>query len=110
MHLRFASFLAMVTVSFSASATQAQQCSAQAVSQARKLLAFHFDDSGPISIEKQVRELPPIPNPANAKQKFTVLEVWGHVYKGQYRMRFIYARMRQDCILMGQEIVEYAKL
>jgi len=37
-----------------------------------------------------------------------VLEVWGHIYKGQYRMRLIYARSPKDCVLVGQEILEYA--
>jgi hypothetical protein len=36
--------------------------------------------------------------------------VWGNIYKGQYRMRFIYARQQKECVLMGQEIIEYAKL
>jgi len=38
------------------------------------------------------------------------VEVWGYVYKGQYRMRFIYAQPPQNCVLMGQEILEYADL
>jgi hypothetical protein len=39
-----------------------------------------------------------------------VLEVWGYIYKGRYRMRFIYFHFGKSCILMGQEILEYAKL
>ena len=38
--------------------------------------------------------------------KFDVLEVWGHIYKGDYRMRFIYAQIKDSCTLMGEEILE----
>lgn len=100
--------LALATSPFSAVA--APQCSAEAIAQAQKLLAFHFGEDDRISIEDQARELPAIRNPANPKQKFAVLEVWGYIYKGEYRMRFIYYRLKQDCVLMGQEILESAKL
>jgi len=39
-----------------------------------------------------------------------VLEVWGSIYKGNYRMRLIYHVAGKDCTLMGQEILEYASL
>lgn len=86
------------------------QCSENAATQARKLLEFHFGDNNQIEIDKSVKELPPVHNPANKKQKFQVLEVWGYIYKGQYRMRFLYFHQGKDCILMGQEILEYANL
>ena len=35
-----------------------------------------------------------------------VLEVWGYIYKAEYRMRFLYAQMPGTCVLMGQEILE----
>ena len=45
------------------------------------------------------------------KLLFDVLEVAGHIYMGTYRMRLIYARDLPDqCVLMGQEILELAKL
>lgn len=85
-------------------------CSGAATEQAKKLLAFHFGSDNRIEIDKAVKKLPSLYNPANKKQLFDVLEVWGHIYKGQYRMRFIYARLPGHCILMGQEILEYANL
>ena len=85
------------------------QCSEDAVKQARKLLEFHFGEDDRIEIDKTVKVLPPIQNPASKKQKFRVLEVWGYIYKGRYRMRLIYFLLGKDCILMGQEILEYAK-
>ena len=39
-------------------------------------------------------------------QTFDVLEVWGHIYKADYRMRLIYAQIKGSCALMGQEILE----
>jgi hypothetical protein len=35
-----------------------------------------------------------------------VLEVWGHIYKADYRMRLIYGQIKGSCALMGQEILE----
>ena len=91
-------------------AEPAYHCSSAAMEQAKKLLAFHAGQDKRIEIDKSVKKLAPIPNPANKKQLFDVLEVWGYIYKGQYRMRFIYARLPGECILMGQEILEYASL
>lgn len=86
------------------------QCSVNAVSQAKKLLSFHSDGDDRIEIMPEVKELPSITNPADKKQKFQVLEVWGYIYKGSYRMRLIYYPLDNDCILMGQEVLEIAKL
>jgi hypothetical protein len=83
-------------------------CSGAAIEQAPKLLAFHFGPDSRIEIDKTAKVLAPIRNPANRAQRLDVLEVWGHIYKGQYRMRFIYARSPKDCVLVGQEVLEYA--
>ena len=37
---------------------------------------------------------------------FDVLEIEGYIYKGIYRMRFIYAQSPGSCTPMGQEIIE----
>ena len=63
-----------------------------------------------MEVSKSMRKLAPMHNPANKQQLFDVLEVWGYIAKGQYRMRLIYARLPGECVLMGQEIVEYADL
>ncbi|MFM9922683.1 hypothetical protein VLK31_06795 [Variovorax sp. H27-G14] len=91
-------------------ASAAPQCAGEAVSRAKKLLTFHFGEDDRIRISPDVKELPPIRNPANKKQQFKVLEVWGSIYKGDYRMRLIYYVSGNDCTLMGQEILEYANL
>ncbi len=49
-------------------------------------------------------------NPRNKSQTFDILEVWGFIYKGEYRMHFIYAQIPGACLLMGQEIIEFASL
>ncbi len=86
------------------------ECSVPAIAQARKLLNFHADGDDRIEIDKAVKELPSLKNPANEQQRFQVLEVWGYIYKARYRMRLIYAPMGGSCALMGQEVLEYAKL
>ena len=91
-------------------AEPAHRCSNAATEQAKKLLAFHYGSDNRIEIDKLVKELAPIHNPANKEQLLDVLEVWGYIYKGQYRMRFIYSRLPGECIPMGQEILEYASL
>lgn len=91
-------------------AQPAHRCASAASEQAQKLLVFHFGPDDRIEIDKSVKVLPPIRNPANPAQRLAVLEVWGHIYKGQYRMRFIYAQIPKECVLMGQEVLEYASL
>ena len=87
------------------------QCKSQAIKQASKLLEFHFGADDRIQISDDVITLPSLANPQNPKQRFDVLEVWGYIYKGVYRMRFEYfSTPPDDCLLMGQEILEYANL
>jgi hypothetical protein len=56
-------------------------------------------------VSDEVRELPPV-KALKGSGKFDVLEVWGYIYKAEYRMRFIYAQIPDSCVLMGQEIIE----
>ncbi len=93
-----------------AHAAPAHPCSAEAVKQAKSLLTFHFGPDERMEIDSTVKLLAPIRNPANKAQSFDVLEVWGTIYKGQYRMHLIYAQMKGSCVLMGQEILEHASL
>ncbi len=86
------------------------QCAEVATEQAKKLLEFHFGLDARIGIAPSVKVLAPIRNPADKAQQFDVLEVWGYVYKGQYRMRFLYAQLPGECLLMGQEILEFSRL
>jgi len=84
-------------------------CSKEAVVQAKKLLDFHFGPDNRTEIDKHVTVLKPIKNPAG-KGNFDVLEVYGHIYKGTYRMHFIYGQIENQCLLVGQEILEMTNL
>jgi hypothetical protein len=87
------------------------RCAAQAIEQAKKLLDFHSGNDDRAEVDNRAEPLASIANPANPKQRFDVLEVWGYIYKGQYRMRFEYFRLSDgQCVLMGQEILEHANL
>lgn len=84
-------------------------CSKEALIQAKKLLDYHFGLDDRTEINEHVAVLKPIKNPAG-KGKFDVLEIYGHIYKGTYRMRFIYAQTDNQCLLIGQEILEITPL
>lgn len=86
------------------------QCAGDAIIHAKKLLNFHVGGDDRIQIDPDVKELPSIRNPADKRQSFQVLEVWGYIYKGRYCMRLIYYHRGNDCVLMGQEVLEHAKL
>lgn len=94
----------------SASAAKLPACAAAARTSAEALLRLHFglDATEPttnFSIDDKVTALAPI-KALKGKGQFDVLEVWGYIYRAEYRMRFIYAQIPGECILMGQEILE----
>jgi hypothetical protein len=103
--LAIATLLLIVTAA--AAYAQTPPCAADALAKAPLLLRFHYDDEPgqPIDVEQDVKVLPPI-KALKGNGCFDVLEVWGHIYKVSYRMRFIYARIKGSCVLMGQEILE----
>lgn len=95
-----------------AQAYQAHLCEADALQRAIPLLTLHIGDDDRMSFSDSAEVLPAIKNPANVGQKFDVLEVNASVFKGQYRMRFIYYVVpdSNECLLMGQEILELANV
>ena len=85
-------------------------CAADAIAKAKPLLMLHYgyepgEKPEMFGIDDRVRVLPPI-RALKGKGRLDVLEVMGHIYKADYRMRFIYAQIKGDCALMGQEIIE----
>lgn len=85
-------------------------CAPDAIKRGKALLTLHFDDGQPgdaplVHIDDAVKTLPPV-KALKGAGRFDVLEVWGYIYKAQYRMRFLYAQMPGACVLMGQEILE----
>jgi hypothetical protein len=106
-------FSTSIILMFSSSdvfAVSEHHCSEDARKQAAKLLEFHFGPDDRIAIDESVTVLTPLRNPVDKEQQFDVLEVWGYIYKGRYRMRLIYAQIPSECVLMGQEILEHARL
>ena len=86
-------------------------CAARALDRAKQLLAFHYGPDDRMTIDKTVKQLPSLRNPEDPTQEFEVLEIWGYVYKGRYRMRLIYYNSpASQCVLMGEEILEYARM
>lgn len=100
---------AQETQSSPAQRQETHNCSVDAAAKAEKLIRLHFGEDNRIEIFEDIEILSPLTNPENESQIFDVLELWGHINNGRYRMRFIYARM-DHCVLMGQEILEYASL
>lgn len=103
--------LGLLLMPLLASAAPERECADDAVGRAQQLLELQVGEDDRIEISHEVTIASPIKNPANPEQIFDVLEVWGYIYKGRYRMRFIYARVPGvSCVLMGQEILEFAQL
>lgn len=87
---------------------QPHPCAEEAIKQAQKLLLFHSDQDDRATVDDRVQDvelLKPI-KAAVGKGSFDVLQVNGSIYKGNYRMRLIYAQIPDMCVLMGQEILE----
>ena len=105
-------FFVLLLSSILAEAQSTHACAADAVKQAKSLLLFHagVDAQADAAVEESVRVLPPLRNPANRRQLFDVLEVQGYVYRANYQMRVVYARIPGSCVLMGQEIIERSSL
>jgi hypothetical protein len=81
-------------------------CAADAVKQAEKLLKFHMNNDDRAMVDADSVKVVGTIAALAGKGRFDVLEVAGSVYKGDYRMRMIYAQLPGDCVLMGQEILE----
>ncbi len=107
--IKYALLVLFIVTSSLAFAEPVHHCSTDAVIQAKKLLDFHFGLDDRTEIDPHVATLKPIKNPAG-KGRFDVLEVYGHIYKGTYRMHFIYAPTADQCLLVGQEILEMTNL
>ena len=113
MRLLTAAGLSACVVGLIAGLAQAETrhpCAADAIAKAKPLLMLHYgpgpgDKPVSVAIDSRVRVLPPI-RALKGKGRLDVLEVMGHIYRADYRMRFIYAQTKGDCALMGQEILE----
>lgn len=97
-----------VLLMLSASDAQAQErhrCAGEAAKQALKLLKFHTDADDRASVDaNNVKSIGKV-RALKGRGRFDVLEVNGAVYKTDYRIRLLYARIA-GCVLMGQELLE----
>lgn len=84
-------------------------CAKDAISQAKALLVFHYGPDDRIYIEPKAERMPPLKNPAG-RGEIEVLQVWGSVYKASYRLRLLYSLDGRQCLLLGQEVLEFANL
>jgi hypothetical protein len=105
MKVMIALLLFVVTAAAAAQA-EPHACAADAIA-ADQLLRFHGEVQScqPAAVDQNVKVLPPV-KALKGNGRFDVLEVWGHIYKADYRMRLIYAQIKGSCALMGQEILE----
>jgi hypothetical protein len=88
-------------------------CFQDAIEKAPELLKYH---AGPlvegliIDIDRDsVKKLKSMRNPAEPNHYLTVIEVHGNIYKGNYRIRFIFSTKSVGCLLVGQEVLEVDK-
>ena len=92
---------ALCVVAGAAGLAQAEtrhRCADDAIAKAKPLLTLQYG-SGPgekpdtLAIDSRVRVLPPI-RALKGKGRLDVLEVMGHIYRADYRMRFIYVQIQ----------------
>lgn len=102
----------MLTLCNFANAAPNHVCSSDAIARAKELLVFyrHPDEggfAGQWSVDDNATKIGTV-RAIHGKGRYDVLQVWGYVYKGSYRMRFSYALLSGKCVLMGEEILEDA--
>ncbi len=93
-------------------------CASLVKEKATKLYALHYEldlETAATHMSDEVVERPSIKSP-NKKMKYAVLETEAFPGKmGQYRIRMIFAVLgktntKDDCLLMGQEILDLSNL
>ena len=93
-------------------------CASQVKAPAIKLFALHYELSeadASNSISDDVTQLPSIRSP-DGKRNYAVLQTDAYIGKmGYYRIRMIFAVLgkdnpKEDCVLMGQEILDMSSL
>lgn len=99
--------LAYASNSVAATGVSSLTCKKEAINESKRLLSYFRDNDDRIEIDGDVKPLSKMQNPANKSQYFDVLETWGYIYKGRYRMRIT---LFKDCTILGEEVLEFANL
>ena len=89
-----------------AEARSSHPCAADALKRAEKLLKLHVEGDDRATVDPDSVKDAGTVAALVGKGRFDVLEVTGSVYKADYSMHLIYARIPGDCVLMGEEILE----
>gem|GEM_PF-360678 len=105
----FAALISFCLLSIQPANAAEHPCASPSLVQTKRLLEFHFGADERISVDQNVEAVSPIKNPVE-NDTYDVLQVCGYIYKSKYRMRFIYGFAGGECVLMGQEILEYTNL
>jgi hypothetical protein len=103
------SFVVLLATTTPAAAS-AHPCAAHAQERAEALLQLHYADGDhpeavSAGVDQRVRVLAPV-RALRGRGLLDVLELRGHVYRAEFRIRMIYARIPGSCALMGQEVLE----
>lgn len=103
--------LTIILCSFFLDAAHATRltCLDVAIEKAPKLIEFHFGSLNGFNVEidsDSAKNLKQIKNPADSSENLAIVEIWGSVYKGNYRTRFIFSTKNGGCLLVGQEVIE----
>lgn len=104
--------LVWVWLALPAVASEVHHCQEDAKERSEGLVRLHYtgSSSGEINnlfVDESVIVRPPVKSLVG-NGYFDVLETKAYVYRAQHRLRFIYAQLEDDCVLMGQEILEVA--
>jgi hypothetical protein len=85
----------------------ATKCANDTRTYAEQLLKLHSGIDRKVQIESRVKALGTIGSP-RSRSKREREEVWGRIDGTRYRMRFTYLKSVEECVLVGQEIFEFA--
>ena len=93
--MRLAIVVCVLLAAVAAAQAQPHACAADAIAKADQLLRFHGEipPDQPHAVDKDVKVLPPV-KALKGNGRFDVLEVWGYIYKTDYRIRLILPRSK----------------
>ncbi|MGE3261023.1 MAG: hypothetical protein AB7K68_04510 [Bacteriovoracia bacterium] len=88
-------------------ASSPHHCAEDAKVVAMEALKLHTQADERATLDDKVTTMTPI-RALKGKGKLDVLEVWGSVYRADYRIRVLYAQIKDSCASLGFEIIEAA--